>query len=71
MPFITLHYWNPTNYKNRDDLLVPIELSSPTMYPKKQLDAVDRLYKAVLGYWPWETNVKTKLTSPNFKGSQA
>lgn len=27
------HYWNPTNYNNRDDTVIPIELSDPKIYP--------------------------------------
>ncbi len=31
---------------------------------------VDKLFLAVLGYWPWEANARTRLTSPNFVWNQ-
>jgi hypothetical protein len=30
---VMAHYWNPTNFNNRDDLVVPLEISDPEVYP--------------------------------------
>ena len=30
---VMAHYWNPTNYNNRDDLVIPVELADPILYP--------------------------------------
>lgn len=27
------HYWNPTNYNNAEDLVIPKEISDPKLYP--------------------------------------
>jgi hypothetical protein len=34
---VSLHYWNPTNYKNKWDLIIPVELASPQKYPNKTI----------------------------------
>jgi len=30
---VMAHYWNPTNFNNRDDLVIPIELADPNIFP--------------------------------------
>jgi hypothetical protein len=67
LPRVSLHYWNPTNYKNKLDLVLPIELASPQQYPQKTIEAVDRLCRALLDQWPWEINIKSKLVTPKYK----
>ena len=37
---VMAHYWNPTNFNSRDDIIVPIELADPTIYPHPE-DKVD------------------------------
>lgn len=58
---VSLHYWNPTNYKEIEDLVVPPELDIKRIASP---DAMDRLMKKVRNHFPWEINVKTRLTSP-------
>ena len=39
------HYWNPTNYNNADDLIIPKELSDPELLQTDyQLDTLDKLF---------------------------
>ena len=30
---VMAHYWNPTNFNNRNDLVLPIEISDPKLFP--------------------------------------
>lgn len=53
---VNAHYWNPTNYNNSQDLLIPIELANPADFPHS-LDSMDRLYCAVKGENVYEVNV--------------
>jgi hypothetical protein len=58
---VMAHYWNPTNYNSRNDLVVPLELSDPSMFPEHKLDEIDELYKLIRGSYPYEINVKTRF----------
>lgn len=53
------HYWNPTNFNNRDDLVIPIEISDPQIFPH-ELDEVDQMHFLVQNSYPYELNVKTR-----------
>ena len=54
------HYWNPTNYNNRDDLVVPVELSDPQFFPEHTYDKVDKMFQKVQGGYPHEINPKKR-----------
>lgn len=56
---VMAHYWNPTNFNNRDDLVIPIELADPEVF-FHELDKVDELHKIVRGSYPYEINVGTR-----------
>ena len=58
---VMAHYWNPTNYNSRDDLVVPLELSDPSIFPEHKLDEVDELYRLARGSYPYEINAKTRF----------
>ena len=53
------HYWNPTNYNNSGDLVIPIELSDPAIFPH-DLDNIDKIYNLARGSYPFEINTKTR-----------
>jgi hypothetical protein len=40
---VMAHYWNPTNYNNPQDLILPIEIADPSYYPH-DLDEMDELF---------------------------
>lgn len=48
---VIAHYWNPSNYNNDDDILLPIELADPKYFPH-DYDSMDKLYYAVNNYYP-------------------
>ena len=56
---VMAHYWNPTNYNNSGDLIIPIELSDPAIFPH-DFDNIDELYNLARGSYPFEINVKTR-----------
>ena len=60
---ISAHYWNPTNFLDKRDFIVPIEIASPWDFPEKVNDAVDDLFHAVRGHYSWQYSAKTRLVS--------
>lgn len=56
------HYWNPTNYNNRNDLVVPPELANPKLFPDNhyKFDAMDEFFRSVRGSYPFELNAQTR-----------
>ena len=65
---VMAHYWNPTNYNNRDDLVIPVELADPALFPHT-LDDMDELHLKARGSYPYEINTKTRWfnSSSNFE----
>ena len=57
-----MHYWNPTHYNNRNDLVIPLELADPELYPH-ELDEVDELHLIVQGSYPFEINTRRRWHS--------
>lgn len=56
---VMAHYWNPTNYNNRDDLVIPDELSDPKLFSSGyQLDTLDKLFFEVRKHHHYEINAK-------------
>ena len=58
------HYWNPTDFEDRDQIKIPIELSEPLN--GRQLDHMDELMFAVREHYAWEINARTRLTAYNY-----
>lgn len=54
------HYWNPTNYNNSADLVIPLELANPEVYDHK-LNNMGILYNAVKKEYPFEVNVPQRM----------
>ncbi len=51
--YAAAHYWNPTNFKDKRDFIVPIEIASPWDFPEKVIDTMDDLFYAVRGHYTW------------------
>ena len=56
------HYWNPTNFNNAGDVVIPPELADPKIYPqyKYQPDNMDKLNLAVQKSYPFEINIRNR-----------
>jgi hypothetical protein len=53
------HYWNPTNYNNAADLIIPDELSNPVLLQTSyKLDTLDQLFLLVRKHHHYEINAK-------------
>ena len=53
------HYWNPTNYNSRDDVVIPKEIADPTVFGHV-LDDVDTLFNLARKHYSYEMNAKTR-----------
>lgn len=61
------HYWNPTNYKIKEEILFPPELANPKNNDDLHLDNMDKLLFAVRNHYAWDINVRTRFVTDDYK----
>lgn len=58
------HYWNPTDFTDRDQVEIPIEVLEPLN--GRVPDHMDELMFAVREHYAWEINARTRLTAKDY-----